>query len=639
MLYHYLNILFNLSRTGKKWLLLAHDIIMVSLAFWLAFLVRLDWRLTIEIPYITYIYPIVLIPFLIVFIKLGLYRSVLRYSGIKMIHTIIIGAAISVGMLLIGFLLFHSPLPRSIPILYFLILLFLLIGSRFTVKGLFERQQAQSGTPVLIYGAGHSGGLLLEALQKSHEYKPIAFIDDNPKLHKSLINGKKIYAAEKLPQLVEDFNIQKILLAIPHATVTQKQNIFQRLEDLPCEVLSVPDMNAWIDGTISTGSLKKVSITDLLGRETVAPDLNLMYQNIAQKNVLITGAGGSIGSELCRKIFSGSPNLIILFELNEYALYRIHHELEQKNANPNNAIKILPILGSVQDESHLFEIMKTFQIDTVYHAAAYKHVPMVALNTVAGVENNVFGTLSCANAAIKAQVTTFVLISTDKAVRPTNTMGASKRMAELILQALSQNATHSTRFCMVRFGNVLGSSGSVIPLFEQQIAAGEAVTITHPEITRFFMTIPEAAELVLQAGAMGQGGDVFVLDMGEPVKIMDLARKMIKLSGKNIKNDTGKDNDIEIKITGLRPGEKLYEEVLIGDNVQGTAHPRIMTANEKMLSWNELQRLLTELKHACNERNAEQIRHILLTAPTDFQPKDEISDLLYQQQKTMKDAS
>ena len=636
MLYHYLNILFNLSRTGKKWLLLAHDIIMVSLAFWLAFLVRLDWRLTIEIPYITYIYPIVLIPSLIVFIKLGLYRSVLRYSGIKMIHTIIIGAAISVGMLLIGFLLFHSPLPRSIPILYFLILLFLLIGSRFTVKGLFERQQAQSGTPVLIYGAGHSGGLLLEALQKSHEYKPIAFIDDNPKLHKSLINGKKIYSADKLPQLVEDFNIQKILLAIPNATLTQKQNIFQRLEDLPCEVLSVPDMNVWIDGTISTGSLKKVSITDLLGRETVAPDLNLMYQNIAQKNVLITGAGGSIGSELCRKIFSGSPNLIILFELNEYALYRIHHELEQKNANLNNAIKILPILGGVQDESHLFEIMKTFQIDTVYHAAAYKHVPMVALNTVAGVENNVFGTLSCANAAIKAQVTTFVLISTDKAVRPTNTMGASKRMAELILQALSQNATHATRFCMVRFGNVLGSSGSVIPLFEQQIAAGEAVTITHPEITRFFMTIPEAAELVLQAGAMGQGGDVFVLDMGEPVKIMDLARKMIKLSGKNIKNDTGKDNDIEIKITGLRPGEKLYEEVLIGDNVQGTAHPRIMTANEKMLSWNELQRLLTELKHACNERNAEQIRHILLTAPTDFQPKDEISDLLYQQQKTMK---
>lgn len=631
MLYHYLNILFNLSRTGKKWLLLAHDIIMVSLAFWLAFLVRLDWRLTFEIPYISYIYPLVLIPSLLIFIKLGLYRSVLRYSGIRMIQTILIGAAISVAILLISFLLFHSPLPRSIPILYFLILLFLLTGSRFTVKGLFERQQAQSGSPVLIYGAGHSGGLLLEALQKSHEYKPIAFIDDNPKLHKSIINGKKIYSAEKLPKLVEDFNIQKILLAIPHATLTQKQHIFQRLEDLPCEVLSVPDMNAWIDGTISTGSLKKVSITDLLGRETVAPDLNLMYQNITQKNVLITGAGGSIGSELCRKIFSGSPNLIVLFELNEYALYRIHHELEQGSLKNN--IKILPILGSVQDEEHLFKIMQIFQIDTVYHAAAYKHVPMVALNTVVGVENNVFGTLSCANAAIQAKVRTFVLISTDKAVRPTNTMGASKRMAELILQALSCQKTHQTRFCMVRFGNVLGSSGSVIPLFEQQIANNEAVTITHPEITRFFMTIPEAAELVLQAGAMGQGGDVFVLDMGEPVKIMDLARKMIKLSGKNIKNDTGKDGDIEIKITGLRPGEKLYEEVLIGGNVQGTAHPRIMTANEKMLSWDELKRLLAELKHACNERNAEQIRQILLTAPTDFQPKDEISDLLYKQQQ------
>lgn len=631
MLYHYLNILFNLSRTGKKWLLLAHDIFMVSLAFWLAFLLRLDWRLTFEIPHITSIYPLVLMPSLFIFIKLGLYRSVLRYSGIRMIQTILIGAAISVAILLISFLLFHSPLPRSIPILYFLILLFLLTGSRFTVKGLFERQQAQSGSPVLIYGAGHSGGLLLEALQKSHEYKPIAFIDDNPKLHKSIINGKKIYSAEKLPKLVEDFNIQKILLAIPHATLTQKQHIFQRLEDLPCEVLSVPDMNAWIDGKISAGSLKKISITDLLGRETVAPDLNLMYQNITHKNVLITGAGGSIGSELCRKIFSGSPNLIVLFELNEYALYRIHHELEQGSLKNN--IKILPILGSVQDEEHLLKIMQIFQIDTVYHAAAYKHVPMVALNTVAGVENNVFGTLSCANAAIQAKVRTFVLISTDKAVRPTNTMGASKRMAELILQALSCQKTHQTRFCMVRFGNVLGSSGSVIPLFEQQIANNEAVTITHPEITRFFMTIPEAAELVLQAGAMGQGGDVFVLDMGEPVKIMDLARKMIKLSGKNIKNDTGRENDIEIKITGLRPGEKLYEEVLIGDNVQGTAHPRIMTANEKMLSWDELKRLLAELKHACNERNAEQIRQILLTAPTDFQPKDEISDLLYKQQQ------
>lgn len=628
---HYLNLLFNLSRSSKKWLLLAHDIFMLSVAFWSSFLLRLDFKTTLETPNITIIYPLVLLPTLLVFIKLGLYRSVLRYTGIKILQTILIGAAISTVLLIICFLGFHSPLPRSIPILYFLMLLFLLTGSRFTVKGLFDHQQAKSGIPVIIYGAGHSGGLLLETLQKSNDYQPIAFVDDNEKLHKSIINGKKIYNTNQLPKLINDFNIQKILLAIPNATISQKQAIFQRLEDLPCEVLSVPDMNAWIDGKISAGSLKKISITDLLGRETVAPDLKLMYQNVAQKNVLVTGAGGSIGSELCRKILSGSPNLIVLFELNEYALYRIHHELEQGSLKNN--IKILPILGSVQDEEHLYQIMQTFQIDTVYHAAAYKHVPLVALNTVAGVENNVFGTFSCANAAIQAQVRTFVLISTDKAVRPTNTMGASKRMAELILQALSAEKTHTTRFCMVRFGNVLGSSGSVIPLFEQQIANNEAVTITHPEITRFFMTIPEAAELVLQAGAMGQGGDVFVLDMGEPVKIMDLARKMIKLSGKNIKNDTGKDGDIEIKITGLRPGEKLYEEVLIGGNVQGTAHPRIMTANEKMLSWDELKRLLAELKHACNERHAEQIRQILLTAPTDFQPKDEISDLLYKQQQ------
>ena len=423
--------------------------------------------------------------------------------------------------------------------------------------------------------------------------------------------------------------MEKILLSIPSATIAQRKAILQALEPLPCEVLSIPGMKDLVDGKVTVNSLKKVSVNDLLGREKVEPDLQLLEKNISDKNVLITGAGGSIGSELCRQILSNQPQVLVLFELSEFALYSIYKDLEQLSGRLNSTTKIIPLLGNVLDKNHLIDVMKNFAINTVYHAAAYKHVPLVEYNTTAGVLNNVFGTLNCAIAAQTANVQTFVLISTDKAVRPTNTMGASKRMAELILQALAATKNHQTIFCMVRFGNVLGSSGSVIPLFEKQIAMGGPVTLTHQEITRFFMTIPEAAELVLQAGAMAKGGDVFVLDMGESVKIIDLARKMIKLSGNNIKNDTGKDGDIEIQITGLRPGEKLYEEVLIGENVQGTQHPRIMTAQEKMLSWESLSSLLERLHTACNERNADTIRILLQEAPTDFSPKDEICDLLY----------
>lgn len=378
-------------------------------------------------------------------------------------------------------------------------------------------------------------------------------------------------------------------------------------------------------------ALKKISVVDLLGRDPVAPDDKLMGADITGKVVIVTGAGGSIGSELCRQIIRYRPAKLLLFELSEFSLYSIDKELFEFQTASNTHIEVIPLLGSIQHRKRLFTIMKAYGVQTVYHAAAYKHVPMVEFNTIEGVRNNVYGTLFCAQAAIDADVETFVLISTDKAVRPTNTMGASKRMAELCLQALAAEPGQKTRFCMVRFGNVLGSSGSVVPVFEKQIAAGGPVTLTHEDITRYFMTIPEAAQLVIQAGAMGKGGDVFVLDMGESVKIIDLARQMIRLSGLEVKDENHPDGDIEIKVTGLRPGEKLYEELLIGDDVQKTTHPRIMTASEVMLPWSELSDILERMDSACKEMNQMALRQLLLEAPTGFTPKDDICDLVWKQ--------
>ena len=391
----------------------------------------------------------------------------------------------------------------------------------------------------------------------------------------------------------------------------------------------MPGVKELVDGKISTTSLRKISVFDLLGRDQVAPKQELMHADIKDKVVMVTGAGGSIGSELCRQIIKNAPTKLILFELSEFSLYSIDKELREYQEANGTDIPVLPLLGSVQHRNRLFNVMKNFKVDTIYHAAAYKHVPMVEYNTIEGVRNNIYGTLACAMAAVDAEVSTFVLISTDKAVRPTNTMGATKRMSELVLQALAAESNHKTRFCMVRFGNVLGSSGSVVPVFEKQIAQGGPVTLTHQDITRYFMTIPEAAQLVIQAGAMGKGGDVFVLDMGESVKIIDLARQMIRLSGLEVKDANNPNGQIEIKITGLRPGEKLYEELLIGDAVEKTTHPRIMTANEVMLSWPELSDILTKMDEACREGDQLTVRQLMLDAPTGFAPKDEICDLVW----------
>ena len=480
------------------------------------------------------------------------------------------------------------------------------------------------------------------ALRSSGDYRVRAFIDGDSTLCNTMILGLPVIAIEDAMPLINKYDVSQVLLAVPSAKRSRRKVILDELAKLPVEVLTVPDMTDIVSGKAKIDELKDVAIEDLLGRDPVAPQQVLLEANIKDKVVMVTGAGGSIGSELCRQIVEQSPKSIILFELSEFGLYQIDRELNQLKIEKGLTCDIIPLLGSVQRQHRLETTMSSFKVQTVYHAAAYKHVPLVEFNVIEGVRNNIYGTYYTACAAIKAGVESFVLISTDKAVRPTNVMGTTKRMAELGLQALAdqENAKpNGTRFCMVRFGNVLGSSGSVIPVFKKQIASGGPVTVTHPEITRFFMTIPEAAQLVIQAGAMGKGGDVFVLDMGESVKITDLACNLIQLSGLEVKSEANPHGDIEIQFSGLRPGEKLYEELLIGDNVKQTAHERIMTAHEVHLPLEEYDLLLNELDFACHSMDHENIRTLLLSAPTGFNPTDGIGDLVWNHNQSEVDYS
>jgi FlaA1/EpsC-like NDP-sugar epimerase len=483
---------------------------------------------------------------------------------------------------------------------------------------------------VVIYGAGNAGVQLASALIHGREFKAVAFIDDDVALHKQKINNLKIYGLSALNVLIDRYNITDVLLAIPSASHSRRSQIIRLLEAYPIHVRSVPGINEIANGKITFDVVQEVDVADLLGRDSVPPNLDLLYANIRGKVVMVTGAGGSIGSELCRQIVQHRPKMLVLFELSEFQLYSIHQSLSSQTE-----VKIVPLLGSVTDQARVQQVCQAFKIQTIYHAAAYKHVPLVEQNPGQAISNNIFGTLALAQAAIATQVETFVLISTDKAVRPTNTMGATKRFAELILQALSQTPVlcQRTRFTMVRFGNVLGSSGSVVPLFREQIAKGGPVTVTDARIIRYFMTIPEAAELVIQAGAMGQGGDVFVLDMGEPVRIVDLARRMIRLSGFEVKTDYKPDGDIEIVYTGLRAGEKLYEELLIGDNVSQTSHEKIMRAQETVIDWDSLKPLLAQLQQTVLANDFEAARTVLKQAVTGFNPQcavvDEVSLACY----------
>ncbi len=622
-----------LPRIVKRGIIICIDVVMVIFSFWLSYWLRLDEQTAFLSAPMWFAAAILTIFTVFIFIRIGLYRAVLRYVSAKIMLLIPVGILASTLSLVVISYSLSIMLPRTVVGIYFLVLLLLTSGSRLLFRMILN-YGVKGSAPVLIYGAGESGRQLLPALMQAKEYFPVAFVDDNPRLHKAVIHGVTVYPSDKLSYLVDRYGIKKILLAMPSVSKSQRQKVITRLEHLPCEVLSVPGMVDLDEGRAQISNLKKVSIDDLLGRDPVAPDAKLMAENITGKAVMVTGAGGSIGSELCRQIVRYKPAKLVLFELSEYALYAIEKELSALCDKEVLNVPVIPLLGSVQRQNRLQMVMKSFGIQTVYHAAAYKHVPLVEHNVEEGVRNNVFGTLYCAESAIESGVETFVLISTDKAVRPTNTMGTTKRLAELVLQALSARQSQ-TRFCMVRFGNVLGSSGSVVPLFEKQIAQGGPVTLTHRDIIRYFMTIPEASQLVIQAGAMGHGGDVFVLDMGDPVKIYDLAKRMIRLSGLSVRDDKNPDGDIAIEVTGLRPGEKLYEELLIGDSVQGTSHPRIMTANEVMLPWQDLSLLLKELDQACHDFDHERIRSLLLQAPAAFNPTDDICDLVWQQKKSL----
>ncbi|OOR98517.1 nucleoside-diphosphate sugar epimerase [Canicola haemoglobinophilus] len=627
------NYLLGLKRSTKLIISLMVDIVLISCSYFIALGIRYDSSFSLYSDMHWLNISIVTIITLIVFIKLGLYRAVLRFVTIKIVNTVLIGALLSTVMMLLGAYTIQLNIPRTVPLLYFIFLSILIIGTRLLFRSLINigRKGKKS---VIIYGAGDSGRQLLTALNQMNSYFVAAFVDDNRKLHKLTLHGIRVYSPNDLDRLLERYDVQQILLAIPSAPLYRRKEIINNIIQLKCEVLSVPGIEDIVTGKAKLTTLNKVSIDDLLGREAVKPIPELLSANIESKAVLVTGAGGSIGSELCRQIICLRPNKLVLFELNEFSLYSIESELRNLALSENLEIELYPVIGTIQNREYLLKVIRSFNIDTIYHAAAYKHVPLVEYNVIEGVRNNIFGTLSCALAAIEANVETFVLISTDKAVRPTNTMGTTKRVAELILQALAVKQS-GTRFCMVRFGNVLDSSGSVVPLFRKQIEKGGPITLTHRDITRYFMTIPEASQLVIQAEAMGKGGDIFVLDMGESIKIIDLARRMIQLSGLTEKSPSNLHGDIEIKITGLRPGEKLYEELLIGDNVEKTTHPRIMTAKEVMLDWNILDSKLRQLEEACNEYNLDVIRKLLIELPVSFHPVDEICDLIWKESQKL----
>jgi FlaA1/EpsC-like NDP-sugar epimerase len=573
---------------------------------------------------------------LVVFTKTGLYRAVIRYMATKAFGTLAIGISISALVLATSTFIIQAQVPRSSIIIYWFTAFTLLGLPRLFMRNIVNQMSSTKKEAVIIYGAGNQGIALMNALSNSNDYRPIAFIDDNLKKQGSIIKGLKVYPSKNIKNLNDQSNISKILLALGNASASKRKRLIENISEFNLEILTTPAVQDIVSGKAKIEEVKEVEIEDLLGRDCVTPNHELLSNDITDKVILVTGAGGSIGSELCRQIIKQAPIKIILLELNEFSLYSIEQELMAYCSNNNKCCtEIISILGSVQKQNRLENIFKTFKVQTIYHAAAYKHVPMVEHNVVEGVRNNVFGTWYCAEAAISAGVERFVLISTDKAVRPTNVMGASKRLAELVLQALAIRQS-DTLFCMVRFGNVLGSSGSVVPLFRRQIKNGGPITVTHPDIIRYFMTIPEASQLVIQAGAMGKGGDVFVLDMGDPIKITALAKKMIRLSGLTESTETEPHGDIEIQFTGLRPGEKLYEELLIGDDVEGSEHPRIMTANEVHLTWPETHNLLNKLDKACHKFKVEDVINLLLEAPAAFNKQNDIPDWVYNQHRSNK---
>jgi FlaA1/EpsC-like NDP-sugar epimerase len=616
-----------MPRPAKRIVVLCVDASLCILTVWLSYYLRLgDWVRLLGDSYWQPMWAVgvslcIALP---IFIINGFYRAIFRYSGLSALSTVI--KAIGVYGLLYATVFTAigiDGVPRTVGLIQPMLLLVSVGASRmlarFWLGGLY-RSQLKLGLPrVLIYGAGNAGRQLAGAMANSHEMKVVGFLDDDDRLHGHVLNGLSIYSPADLEGLVPSLEVSTVLLAIPSLRRHRRNELIQRMLSAHVQVRTLPGVSELAQGTVSISDLRELDIDDLLGREPVSPNPILIGKNIADKVVLVTGAGGSIGSELCRQILAARPASMILIDQSEFALYEIHQELSEK-LRADDKISLIPVLASVRDETRMREVLTQWRPQTVYHAAAYKHVPLVEDNPVEGIRNNTLGTLVAAQVAGETGVSDFVLISTDKAVRPTNVMGASKRLAEMALQALS--AVHgNTRYAMVRFGNVLGSSGSVVPKFRRQIRDGGPITLTHPDMTRYFMTIPEAAQLVIQAGAMAKGGDVFVLDMGAPVKILDLATRMVELSGLTLRDEGRPEGDIEIHITGLRPGEKLFEELLIGNNPSPTSHPRIMKAHEAFLPWPELAERLIELERRLSAKDTNALKALLVELVSGYQPQ------------------
>ena len=602
-----------LPRSSKRAVLLLADFVMSVVCLYLAIAVRygyMDSHIGLLALCLYAVVPVIGL------YAIGFYKGVARSFFGALMGTVL--QLFFVLIVVAQVVLYFHPvpgMPRAVPMLYLFLFFIWLWNSRLTIREILARLQGQRPQRrrtsdydnVLIYGAGEAGKELLEGLRNSHKYHVVAYIDDDAQLTDAYLLGKRIYNADALVEIVSKLNIAQIFLAMPSISRVRKREIIDKLAGISIQIKELPSLEEIVDGKVTVSSMRKVDILDVLDRQTVEPDEQLLQQNITDKCVLVTGAGGSIGSELCRQIIKNKPKCLVLYELSEYALYSIHQELIAKIASKTiyKDIELVAVIGNVTNEANLVRIFKRHQIQTVYHAAAYKHVPIVEANPFEGAINNSKGTYHCARAAISAQVDTFVLISTDKAVRPTNVMGATKRLAELACQGLSQDSDNSgTCISMVRFGNVLGSSGSVVPVFTKQIEKGLPITVTHPDVTRYFMTIPEAANLVIQAGAMARGGEVFVLDMGAPVKIVDLAQRMIQLSGFAVKDEAHPYGDIEVIFTGLRPGEKLYEELIIGeDNVKDTDHPLIMQAMEHGYPLSDIESTLHQLADKADQHD------------------------------------
>jgi FlaA1/EpsC-like NDP-sugar epimerase len=624
----------NLPRITKQIIISLFDSFLVVFVLVASFSMRLGTWFFPEgdLAWIVIGSPLIALP---IFSRFGLYHAIIRYIDFKALWSVT--QAVSLYALLWGIISLMAAiegLPRSVILINWVLSILVIGGFRILAHSILNGnfnflltndKLKKTKKRSLIYGAGDAGVQLVSALEHSSEFTPIGFVDDSKDLQGKSIRGLKIYSIDDISKVIDKYKVDEVLIAMPSVSRSLKASIINEIESYSVVVKILPGVSELAEGKVSISDLREVSMEDLLGRGSVAPNTKLLGKNITDKVVIVTGAGGSIGSELCRQITVFKPKALILYEVSEIALYDIDNELSNNN---EKKVHIYPILGSVNNQERLRNIFQSFGVDTIYHAAAYKHVPIVEFNNTEGVLNNVFGTLNCAKAAISEGVDTFVMISTDKAVKPTNTMGATKRLAELLLQALSKNDI-KTKISIVRFGNVLGSSGSVIPLFKKQIKEGGPITVTDSNIIRYFMTINEAVELVIQAGAMGNDGDVFVLDMGDQVKIDDLAKKMIRLSGLELKDDVNLDGDIEIIYTGLRPGEKLYEELLIGDNVSKTDNPLIMRAQEDMLDWNEIEPILESLRYAIEENNCLKIRELLIQAVPFFDPQCEVMDILY----------